>query len=406
MTTTGFGELGLTWSVPEVAFVPGVSDPVLIFAGGYDVNKSVLGLGTSDSMGRGIYIVNADTGALIFSATPAATSTSNLRVTGMTDSMPGSVATLDSDGDGKVDRIYVGDTGGNIWRMDLPGTNKSDWSVFKFASLGSDVTQADDRRFFTQPIVVRTINKQVTRTVVGGNVVYSYQDRPFDAVLIGSGDRNRPSSEATVRNGYFMLRDYDVVPRAANAQARSPILITDLYDVTSDPLSAQTNTDGILATKAGITTAKGWVNWLNEPGEKSMGAGVVLQGKLYFTSFLPQVQSFQQCTIQSIGAARQYMVDMHYGSSFRYVVDLEGNQTPERYVEVQNKVADDLVVHAGDDAKIRIIGGGVGEEVILKDEGDGEPERCTGAGECNQGAEEAEMDMSPKKIYLYEGEAQ
>lgn len=404
--TTGFGELGLTWSVPEVAFVPGVSDPVLIFAGGYDVNKSVLGLGTSDSTGRGIYIVNADTGALIFSATPAATSTSNLRVTGMTDSMPGSVATLDSDGDGKVDRIYVGDTGGNIWRMDLPGTNKSDWSVFKFASLGSDVTQADDRRFFTQPIVVRTINKQVTRTVVGGNVVYSYQDRPFEAVLIGSGDRNRPSSEATVRNGYFMLRDYDVVPRAANAQARSPILITDLYDVTSDPLSAQTNTDGILATKAGITTAKGWVNWLNEPGEKSMGAGVVLQGKLYFTSFLPQVQSFQQCTIQSIGAARQYMVDMHYGSSFRYVVDLEGNQIPERYVEVQNKVADDLVVHAGDDAKIRIIGGGVGEEVILKDEGDGEPERCTGAGECNQGAEEAEMDMSPKKIYLYEGEAQ
>ncbi|WP_409070717.1 pilus assembly protein [Aeromonas caviae] len=404
--TTGFGELGLTWSVPEVAFVPGVSDPVLIFAGGYDVNKSVLGLGTSDSMGRGIYIVNADTGALIFSATPAATSTSNLRVTEMTDSMPGSVATLDSDGDGKVDRIYVGDTGGNIWRMDLPGTNKSDWRVFKFASLGSDVTQADDRRFFTQPIVVRTINKQVTRTVVGENVVYSYQDRPFDAVLIGSGDRNRPSSEATVRNGYFMLRDYDVVPRAANAQARSPILITDLYDVTSDPLSAQTNTDGILATKAGITTAKGWVNWLNEPGEKSMGAGVVLQGKLYFTSFLPQVQSFQQCTIQSIGAARQYMVDMHYGSSFRYVVDLEGNQTPERYVEVQNKVADDLVVHAGDDAKIRIIGGGVGEEVILKDEGDGEPERCTGAGECNQGAEEAEMDMSPKKIYLYEGEAQ
>ncbi len=332
----------------------------------------------------------------------------------MADSMPGSVATLDSDGDNKVDRIYAGDTGGNIWRMDIytdpENANEplslSRISVFKLASLGSDVSETADRRFFTQPIVVRTINKQVTRTVVGGNVVYSYQDRPFDAVLIGSGDRNRPSSEATVRNGYFMLRDYDVVPRAANAQARSPILITDLYDVTSDPLSAQTNTDGILATKAGITTAKGWVNWLNEPGEKSMGAGVVLQGKLYFTSFLPQVQSFQQCTIQSIGAARQYMVDMHYGSSFRYVVDLEGNQTPERYVEVQNKVADDLVVHAGDDAKIRIIGGGVGEEVILKDEGDGEPERCTGAGECNQGAEEAEMDMSPKKIYLYEGEAQ
>lgn len=404
--STGFGELGLTWSVPEVAFVPGVTDPVLIFTGGYDTNKSAQGLGTNDSMGRGIYIVNAATGALVFSATPAATSMSNLQVSGMNDSMPGSVATLDSDGDDKVDRIYVGDTGGNIWRMDLPSATKSDWKVFKFASLGSDATLADDRRFFTQPIVVRTINKQVTATTSGGNTTYSYQDRPFDAVLIGSGDRNRPSSESSVRNGYFMLRDYDVTPRTATSPARTPIQVSDLYDVTNDPLSAQTTTAGALAVKAGITSAKGWANWLNEEGEKSLGTGVVLQGKLYFTSFLPQVQSFQQCTIQSIGAARQYMVDMHYGSSFRYVVDLDGNETPERYVEVQNKVADDLVVHAGDDAKIRILGGGTGEEVILKDEGNGEPERCTGGGECAEGAEEAEMDMSPKKIYLYEGEAQ
>lgn len=404
--TAGFNELGLTWSVPEIAFVPGVTDPVLIFTGGYDPNKNALGVGATDSMGRGIYIVNAATGALLFSASPAATSTTNLQVTGMVDSMPGSVATLDSDGDDKTDRIYVGDTGGNIWRMDLPSATKSDWKVFKFASLGSDTTQADDRRFFTQPIVVRTINKQVTASVVGGNTTYSYQDRPFDAVLIGSGDRNRPSSESTVHNGYFMLRDYDVMPRTSTSPTRAAIQISELYDVTNDPLSAQTTSAGILSTKAGITSAKGWVNWLNEEGEKSLGAGVVLQGKLYFTSFLPQVQSFQQCTIQSIGAARQYMVDMHYGSSFRYVVDLDGNETPERYVEVQNKVADDLVVHAGDDAKIRIIGGGAGEEVILKDEGNGEPERCTGGGECAQGAEEAEMDMSPKKIYLYEGEAQ
>lgn len=409
---TGFGSLGLTWSVPEVAFIPGVADPVLIFAGGYDVNKDELGLGSGDSLGRGIYIVNSVNGNLLFSATPGVTSTKNLQVSGMDDSMPGSVATLDSDGDGRVDRVYVGDTGGNIWRMDIftdannpqAALTLNRISMIKLASLGSDNAQADDRRFFTQPIVVRTINKQVTRTVVGGEPRYSYQERPFDAVLIGSGDRNRPASEATVRNGYFMLRDYDVAVRSSASAVPPPILASNLYDVTNDPLSAQATDDGILTVKAGITSAKGWVNWLNEPGEKSMGAGVVLQGKLYFTSFLPQIQSFQQCTIQSIGAARQYMVDMHYGTSFKYVVDLDGNKTPERYVEVQNKVADDLVVHAGDDAKIRIIGGGTGAEVILKDDGNGEPERCTGAGECVQGAEEAEMDMSPKKIYLYEGE--
>ena len=132
-----------------------------------------------------------------------------------------------------------------------------------------------------------------------------------------------------------------------------------------------------------------------------MGAGLVLQGKLYFTSFLPQVQDFQQCTIQSIGAMRQYMIDMHYGTSFKYVLDSNNQEVIQRYVEVQNKVADDLVIHGGDDGRIRIIGGAPGKEFILTE---GEPERCTGEGECSQGAEEAEMDMSPKKIYLYEGE--
>ena len=87
-------------------------------------------------------------------------------------------------------------------------------------------------------------------------------------------------------------------------------------------------------------------------------------------------------------------------------MDQAGNEIPERYVEVNNKVADDLVIHAGDDSKIRIIGGAPGEEVILKDEGEGVPERCTGEGECSEGAEEAEMDMTPKKIYLYEDESQ
>ncbi|MBL0598927.1 hypothetical protein JD516_14010 [Aeromonas jandaei] len=400
--SSGFSQLGQTWSVPEVAFVPGVTDPVVIFAGGYDLNKSTLGLGSSDSSGAGIYIVNANTGALIYSATPAANSMTNLQVSTMLDSMPGGVATLDSDGDGKVDRIYASDTGGNIWRMDLPGTNKTDWSVFKFASLGSDTQQSEDRRFFTQPVLVRTINKGWEVK----NSQYVYSERPFDAVLIGSGDRNRPSSESTVNNAYFMLRDYQVVPKSyRTVTPPSAITIDQLYDVTTDPFLGKTDTQ-ILAIKKTLTSKMGWKYWLDETGEKSMGAGVVLQGKLYFTSFLPQVQSFEECTIQSIGAMRQYMVDMHYGTSFRYTVDQAGNQSPERYVEVNNKVADDLVVHAGDDAKIRIIGGAPGEEVILKSDGNNQPTRCTGAGQCSEGADEAEMDMTPKKIYLYEDEPQ
>ncbi|MEH8117737.1 PilC/PilY family type IV pilus protein [Aeromonas allosaccharophila] len=415
----GFGKLGETWSIPEVAFIPGYSivvngkksyKPVLIFSGGYDQAKSYLGQGDEDSEGLGVYIVDAETGGLLFSFTPDETSAKNKQVAGMVYSMPGSVSVLDSDGDGITDRIYAGDTGGQIWRIDMKGEDKSKWTAIKFASLGNahlsgnDKKLADDRRFFTQPVLVRTINKGWKYD--GTN--YLYSERPFDAVLIGSGDRNRPSSEATTQNVYVMLRDYNVNPTLFGIDPdtnENPSVITldDLYDVTSDPFIGL-NEDQIVNTTKALTSKLGWKFWLNESGEKSMGAGLVLQGKLYFTSFLPQVQDFQQCMIQSIGAMRQYMIDMHYGTSFKYVLDSNNQEVIQRYVEVQNKVADDLVIHGGDDGRIRIIGGAPGKEVILKDEGQGEPERCTGEGECSQGAEEAKMDMSPKKIYLYEGE--
>ena len=416
--SAGFGKLGETWSIPEVTYIPGYSTvvngqktykPVLIFSGGYDQAKSHLGLGAEDSEGLGVYIVDAETGSLLFSFTPDKSSTLNKQIADMDYSMPGSVSVLDSDGDGVSDRIYAGDTGGQIWRIDMKGEDKSKWTAIKFASLGNAHLSGaakkleDDRRFFAHPVLVRTLNKGWEYD--GTN--YLYSERPFDAVLIGSGDRNRPSSESTTKNVYVMLRDYHVNPTLFGATSEpavpSTITLKDLYDVTRDPFIGLNQKQIVNTTKA-LTSKLGWKFWLNESGEKSMGAGLVLQGKLYFTSFLPKVQDFQQCTIQSIGTMRQYMIDMHYGTSFKYVLDSSNQEVIQRYVEVQNKVADDLVIHGGDDGRIRIIGGAPGKEVILKDDGKGVPERCTDEGECSQGAEEAKMDMFPKKIYLYEGE--
>lgn len=404
----GFELLGQTWSIPEVAFIPGhvqvssnIPKPVLVFSGGYDQSKSALGQGVADSRGTGIYIVDAETGTLLRSFSPADAGQSNTNVSDMIYSMPGSVTVLDSDSDGITDRIYASDTGGHIWRVDMKGIDKSKWTAIKFASLGnSHITTnkslADDRRFFSKPVLVRTINKGWQ--LVEGNYVYG--ERPFDAVLIGSGDRNRPASELVVKNAYVMLRDYTVKPTLFGSDAEVPPAITmaDLYDVTIDPFIDKSEQQ-IIDIQQALTSKMGWTFWLSETGEKSMGAGVVLQGQLYFTSFFPRVQNFQQCTIQSIGTMRQYMINMHYGSSFKKVVDSSGNEVTERYVEVQNKVADDLVIHGGDDGLIRIIGGSPGSEVILKNE-----DRCAAEGDCAQGAQVAEMDMSPKKIYLYEGE--
>ena len=82
---------------------------------------------------------------------------------------------LDGNGDKLTDRIYFADTGGNIWRVDLPGnalptSSQNTWQINQLASLGGG-NAANDRRFFNAPDVVRI----------------RFDGNPIDAVLIGSG---------------------------------------------------------------------------------------------------------------------------------------------------------------------------------------------------------------------------
>ena len=62
--TPGFTELGQSWSRAEVIYanIDGYKDkPLLVFGAGYDTNKDNVASG-ADSKGRGIYIVDAETG--------------------------------------------------------------------------------------------------------------------------------------------------------------------------------------------------------------------------------------------------------------------------------------------------------------------------------------------------------
>lgn len=325
-TTTGFSRLGQTWSTPQVTKIPGYKDdsgnykPVLVFAGGYDTNKDAATIGTSDATGNAIYFVDADTGALIFSVSPDATSSTNLSVTTMLDSIPSDVTLFDSNGDGLTDRLYVGDTGGNLWRMDLPGTDKTKWSIFKLASLGSDVTLADDRRFFGAPLIVRSINPKVTKLADG---TYKYTQQPYDAVMLGSGNRNKPSSDKTVNNAYFMIRDMhpavygETETKPTDASA---IDISSLYDITGNKIGVIASTGPTAAQLTEIvaltSSKKGWFYKMTGSGEKVFGSGLVSNGILNFTSFIPEATAVgaNQCSLgASIGSTRLYSIDMTYG---------------------------------------------------------------------------------------------
>jgi type IV pilus assembly protein PilY1 len=136
-----FSELGYTFSNPRVGLIntPSGPTPVIMFAGGYDMNKDIRGtVGTDDSEGNAIYVVNAQSGQLIWKAVRGSGGSGStvFEHPRLTDSIPSTLSVGDTDGDGFTDRILVGDTGGNVWRADIHGIDTSRWKLTQLASLG------------------------------------------------------------------------------------------------------------------------------------------------------------------------------------------------------------------------------------------------------------------------------
>src|SRR5690606_20804042 len=121
--------------------IDGENVPALVFGGGYspedhdkqcvnsgdtaaDCQKKVPELSESgaDEMGRAVYIVNALTGEMIWSASRAATGATNAghtKVDAMRWGVPGSISVVDVNLDGYADHLYFGDLGAQVFRVDL-----------------------------------------------------------------------------------------------------------------------------------------------------------------------------------------------------------------------------------------------------------------------------------------------
>lgn len=308
----GFGELGQTWSEPQITTIPGYKDasgvpkPVLIFGAGYDTGKDESGVGAADQEGRGIYIVDARTGTLVWSVTPAASSHTNLREAGLLHCVPGKVTLLDSNADGLTDRIYFGDTGGNVWRVDLPGNalptlSQDTWQINKLGTFNGG-SVASDRRFFNAPDLVRI----------------RLEGRAVDAVIMGSGDRAKLNA-SDVDNRVYMIRDIATVPyntprptiaacsdkTTLDFRCTLPLSDGDLYDISDNAII--TDTDGVEAPAlSDLRGSRGWRFDLSSAGEKSLAQTVTLNGRAFVPAFTPLS-----------GEGRMYIFDIYSGVSGR-----------------------------------------------------------------------------------------
>lgn len=148
-------------------------------------------------------------------------------------SIAADLTTLDSDYDGYIDRIYASDTGGNIWRIDMPGEDSSEFSHFKLAELGSN-QNTQDRRFFYKPLIARTLFSKVTETTINGDKVITRLDTPYDAVVIGSGNRSKPTN-TNEQDQLFMIRDENTLTRSFKINAPAAVKPSDLMIMNDDP---------------------------------------------------------------------------------------------------------------------------------------------------------------------------
>ncbi|MCI0529435.1 MAG: hypothetical protein L0Y56_18505, partial [Nitrospira sp.] len=192
---TDYAELGESWSEPTIVKmkIGTQTKMAAILGAGYDNSNedgrygatqtfsgftgphtdvgedNVTSSGTSSPVspkGRGVYIVEVATldvsgvpsftnsGWKIWGYTYGALTTSTTNP-GLTFSLPSAVSVLDRNLNGYADRVYVGDTGGNIWRLDIGDTDQNNWSGRKIFSVNPGSGGASDvgRKIFYKPSV-------------------------------------------------------------------------------------------------------------------------------------------------------------------------------------------------------------------------------------------------------------
>ena len=370
--TAGFSEMAESWSTPNIVTmkVNGAVKVVAVFGAGYDNpnedgrfgatqnfqgnaggiaalatgqgnNTSPVGTGTSpysaSPKGRGIYLVEVaditngtpsttNSGRLIWSytygASAAYTSTTSGGYTSyartdptMVYSIPSDITAWDADGDGYADTLYVGDTGGNIWRFYVGDpSNMSNWKgqmIFSAnpGSLSSSSPPDTGRKIFYKPSAVR--------------------GQGYTMLFFGTGDREHPTNTAVIDRMYA-VKDPTTVTYGSNAPT---LLVTEKYlmNVTSDLLQSpgwsksEVNTylnqlNGVSAITSDNDPysagnyAYGWYIQLNSSansGEKVLAPPVVFNGDATFNTYTPIAasSSTNSCTA-NLGTATQY--DMNY----------------------------------------------------------------------------------------------
>lgn len=252
--TTVINELGETWSEPRFGVVKTsdndrIGTPVFFIGGGYS---------SDNSSGKAVIAVNVLTGAVVKKFT-----------IGMNYSFPSSVSVIDENDNGFVDKVYVGDLGGQMWRfasfVDVKGNSLA------FPNCNENINSWTGQVFF------KTDNNGSRKFFYPPSVTF---EKGYDLVFIGTGDREN----ACCNNGNpCSFTGPDIIAAVKDTHSLTTIIgETNLVDVT-----------GSTATPSDLSSSgKGWYIRMvddlgNAVGEKVLSEGMVFYKTFYITTFTP-----------------------------------------------------------------------------------------------------------------------
>jgi type IV pilus assembly protein PilY1 len=271
-------KVGQSWSEPAIGRVKIESGSNLVekwvafIGGGFDYANNV---------GKVFYVIDINTGDIIKEF---------YGLSGMDYSLTASPIVVDTNLDGYVDKVYMGDLGGQMWVFDVSfdeTTKKSD-------------SQWTGKRLFTAPVSISEKHRIYYPTAVA----FDRYRNPW--VYFGTGDREYPKDDSNPAERFYAVKDDG---KGTDGSGTYPLTETNLLDVTSlntfDP-----------------TSLKGWyIRLAKSTGrlEKVLAKPSVFNRLVYFTTYTYTGET-NPCTVA--GEGRLYMVEYLSGGGALTVDDL------------------------------------------------------------------------------------
>jgi type IV pilus assembly protein PilY1 len=253
-TDTNMGE---SWSEPAIGKVKmsdGTDKWVAFIGAGFDSTQTNYDSGVK--LSEGFFVIDLSNGAKLWEYYNATGSTDDRQY--MNFSIPATPTAVDLNGDGYIDRVYLGDVGGQLWKFDVAPAGGATVS-------GGLVTNWTGKRLFAA--ASSQTNPPAAGEYYPTQAIFTAPSLSYDLsgnlwVFVGTGDRYHPNNSSS--NRFYGIKEST--------------------SMTNGAVLTESNLTNLTSGSGSIT--QGWYVPL-AGNEKVLASSDVFNSIVFFTTFTP-----------------------------------------------------------------------------------------------------------------------